>query len=179
MGPSETTILDLSRLAPRAGGGAVAPPPRPASLGAPAELHHRVWNDSDRSDPPPVQLDGAVSHARRHHDGRCKPSPFVHKGECAFGVACNFCHLCAPGEKKQPARAVVRRAGVARAAFNVSVKYDHGTAVEKTSRKARELYEEARRAGFAQAACNLGVMYRHGEGVEKKITKGDEHHEGA
>ena len=81
--------------------------------------------------------------------------------------------------EEQPARAVVRRAGVARAAFNVSVKYDHGTAVEKTSRKARELYEEARRAGFAQAACNLGVMYRHGEGVEKKITKGDEHHEGA
>ena len=61
----------------------------------------------------------------------------------------------------------------------MSVKYDLGTAVEKTSRKARELYEEARRAGFAQAACNLGVMYRHGEGVEKKITKGDEHHEGA
>jgi len=38
--------------------------------------------------------------SRRHHLGTCKPCAFVFKGGCANGVACSFCHLCPPGEKK-------------------------------------------------------------------------------
>jgi len=38
--------------------------------------------------------------SRWHHLGTCKPCAFVFKGGCSNGVACSFCHLCPPGEKK-------------------------------------------------------------------------------
>mmetsp|Transcript_119162 Transcript_119162/g.332481 ORF Transcript_119162/g.332481 Transcript_119162/m.332481 type:complete len:160 (-) Transcript_119162:255-734(-) len=36
----------------------------------------------------------------KHQLGLCKPCAFVHKGGCASGFACRFCHLCPPGEKR-------------------------------------------------------------------------------
>jgi hypothetical protein len=36
-----------------------------------------------------------------HEAGGCKPCVFVHKGGCADGAACQFCHLCGPDEKKR------------------------------------------------------------------------------
>lgn len=36
-----------------------------------------------------------------HHINRCKPCAFVGKTGCSNGVQCNFCHMCAPGEKKR------------------------------------------------------------------------------
>jgi len=38
--------------------------------------------------------------SRWHQLGTCKPCAFVFKGGCSNGVACSFCHLCPPGEKK-------------------------------------------------------------------------------
>ena len=62
----------------------------------------------------------------------------------------------------------MRRTGVAQAAFNVGVMYEHGTGVEKNSTKVCELYEEARRAGLAHAACSLGLMYQHRRAMDKE-----------
>mmetsp|Transcript_28873 Transcript_28873/g.65367 ORF Transcript_28873/g.65367 Transcript_28873/m.65367 type:complete len:138 (-) Transcript_28873:92-505(-) len=36
-----------------------------------------------------------------HKAGGCKPCVFVHKGGCADGAECQFCHLCGPDEKKR------------------------------------------------------------------------------
>mmetsp|Transcript_78921 Transcript_78921/g.124600 ORF Transcript_78921/g.124600 Transcript_78921/m.124600 type:complete len:295 (-) Transcript_78921:162-1046(-) len=36
-----------------------------------------------------------------HYAGKCKPCAFVFKDGCESGVNCEFCHLCAPGEKKR------------------------------------------------------------------------------
>jgi len=37
-----------------------------------------------------------------HELGSCKPCAFVHRpAGCADGTACQFCHLCGPGEKKR------------------------------------------------------------------------------
>mmetsp|Transcript_59139 Transcript_59139/g.183343 ORF Transcript_59139/g.183343 Transcript_59139/m.183343 type:complete len:273 (-) Transcript_59139:435-1253(-) len=49
--------------------------------------------------------------SRWHRLGICKPCAFVFKGGCSNGVACNFCHLCPPGEKKmrKQARKPVQR----------------------------------------------------------------------
>ena len=62
----------------------------------------------------------------------------------------------------------MRRTGVAQAAFNVGVMYEHGTGVEKNSTNVCELYEEARRAGLAHAACSLGLMYQHRRAMDKE-----------
>mmetsp|Transcript_145567 Transcript_145567/g.363029 ORF Transcript_145567/g.363029 Transcript_145567/m.363029 type:complete len:263 (+) Transcript_145567:60-848(+) len=39
--------------------------------------------------------------SQAHDLGTCKPCAFVFKGGCANGMACTFCHLCTPGEKKR------------------------------------------------------------------------------
>lgn len=46
-----------------------------------------------------------------HAWGTCKPCAFVYKAGCENGVACEFCHLCEPGEKKRRKkdRAATRR----------------------------------------------------------------------
>merc|ERR1712039_257682 len=36
-----------------------------------------------------------------HYLGLCKPCDFVHRGSCRIGVACQFCHLCGPGEAQR------------------------------------------------------------------------------
>mmetsp|Transcript_68123 Transcript_68123/g.120243 ORF Transcript_68123/g.120243 Transcript_68123/m.120243 type:complete len:401 (-) Transcript_68123:393-1595(-) len=36
-----------------------------------------------------------------HHLGNCKPCAFAYTKGCGGGVSCQFCHLCAPGEKKR------------------------------------------------------------------------------
>lgn len=44
---------------------------------------------------------GSVDHGR----GLCKPCGFLHhKGGCAGGAECNFCHLCPPGAIEQQRR---------------------------------------------------------------------------
>merc|ERR1712232_221287 len=40
---------------------------------------------------------GSVGHSL----GMCKPCDFVHRGSCRIGVACQFCHLCGPGEAQR------------------------------------------------------------------------------
>lgn len=54
--------------------------------------------------------------SRGHNAGRCKPCAFWHKEEgCQSGAACEFCHLCAPGEKqrrKRVKRAMCRNMGL-------------------------------------------------------------------
>jgi len=35
-----------------------------------------------------------------HEFGRCKPCAFVHTKGCTRGYDCEFCHLCAPGERE-------------------------------------------------------------------------------
>ena len=74
-----------------------------------------------------VQPHGGVSHvsasvltsesrqlvsagSTRHQRGQCKPCAFVHKGKCADGISCNFCHLCKPGEKKRRQRENIKKA---------------------------------------------------------------------
>lgn len=45
----------------------------------------------------------------QHQTGRCKPCAFAWKeGGCQSGTACEFCHLCPPGEKQRRKR-VTRR----------------------------------------------------------------------
>mmetsp|Transcript_60442 Transcript_60442/g.167429 ORF Transcript_60442/g.167429 Transcript_60442/m.167429 type:complete len:258 (+) Transcript_60442:68-841(+) len=39
-----------------------------------------------------------------HFTGQCKPCVFVSKRGCKSGTACDFCHLCGPGEKKRRQR---------------------------------------------------------------------------
>jgi hypothetical protein len=36
-----------------------------------------------------------------HGNGECKPCAFLHTKGCQNGSQCQFCHLCAPGEKKR------------------------------------------------------------------------------
>merc|ERR1712203_13664 len=36
-----------------------------------------------------------------HYLGLCKPCDFVHRGSCRSGVACQFYHLCGPGEARR------------------------------------------------------------------------------
>merc|ERR1712232_490100 len=40
---------------------------------------------------------GSAGHAA----GRCKPCAFIYNKGCGNGIVCEFCHLCAPGEKKR------------------------------------------------------------------------------
>jgi len=40
----------------------------------------------------------------RHFTRQCKPCAFVNTKGCRSGSECQFCHLCAPGEKKQRKR---------------------------------------------------------------------------
>jgi hypothetical protein len=48
-----------------------------------------------------------------HQAGRCKPCAFVHSKGCDSGAACDFCHLCEPGEKKRRQKDKLRSKKVA------------------------------------------------------------------
>jgi len=39
-----------------------------------------------------------------HHKGECRPCAFFYTRGCENGVACEFCHLCGPGERKKRLR---------------------------------------------------------------------------
>lgn len=47
--------------------------------------------------PPELPSIGSVGH----QSGQCKPCAFMHSKGCKTGRACQFCHLCEPGEKKR------------------------------------------------------------------------------
>uniref|UniRef100_A0A7S2L2R0 C3H1-type domain-containing protein n=1 Tax=Zooxanthella nutricula TaxID=1333877 RepID=A0A7S2L2R0_9DINO len=49
----------------------------------------------------PVPQDLATLGSVGHWDGTCSPCAFNHKGGCASGRLCQFCHLCGPGEKRR------------------------------------------------------------------------------
>lgn len=55
--------------------------------------------------PPTAPAPGSTQLPTRgsagHNSGRCKPCAFVHTTGCSNGAACEFCHLCDPGEKKR------------------------------------------------------------------------------
>mmetsp|Transcript_73743 Transcript_73743/g.171011 ORF Transcript_73743/g.171011 Transcript_73743/m.171011 type:complete len:246 (-) Transcript_73743:432-1169(-) len=59
---------------------------------------------SPRSTPGGLSPAVLTQGSRTHWLGSCKPCAFVHKGVCASGVNCRFCHLCPPGEKKKRKR---------------------------------------------------------------------------
>eukprot|EP00929_Paragymnodinium_shiwhaense_P057494 TRINITY_DN28784_c0_g1_i1.p1 TRINITY_DN28784_c0_g1~~TRINITY_DN28784_c0_g1_i1.p1 ORF type:complete len:697 (-),score=152.79 TRINITY_DN28784_c0_g1_i1:286-2376(-) len=42
--------------------------------------------------------------SRLHAEGACRPCAFLYKQGCENGIACEFCHLCKPGEKKRRQR---------------------------------------------------------------------------
>jgi hypothetical protein len=78
-----------------------APPPPPPSV-LPRQFSHT--KDSEASPqsvtstaPKPESSWGSAGHAV----GRCKPCAFLHTVGCANGTACQFCHLCEPGEKRR------------------------------------------------------------------------------
>mmetsp|Transcript_70301 Transcript_70301/g.197111 ORF Transcript_70301/g.197111 Transcript_70301/m.197111 type:complete len:229 (-) Transcript_70301:144-830(-) len=52
---------------------------------------------SDAPLPPPCASVGSAGH----YAGCCRPCDFISRGHCRFGVACSFCHICTPGERKQ------------------------------------------------------------------------------
>jgi len=57
--------------------------------------------------------------SKEHFNGKCEPCGFFHhRGGCAKGTACTFCHLCPPGsieqqrkQKRREARAKRQQAG--------------------------------------------------------------------
>jgi len=60
---------------------------------------------------PPPELGGPLAPSMGsllHHHGECKPCTFFHTRGCENKEACQFCHLCAPGEKKKRLRAEKR-----------------------------------------------------------------------
>merc|ERR1719296_404119 len=59
---------------------AVPPPPAGPALGC--------------ADLPSV---GSATHSK----GTCRPCAFLHTKGCENGLACTFCHLCEPGERKR------------------------------------------------------------------------------
>jgi len=52
----------------------------------------------------PYQADMASAGSALHRAGRCKPCAFYHTKGCQNDGACQFCHLCPPGEKQRRKR---------------------------------------------------------------------------
>merc|ERR1712194_820666 len=52
-------------------------------------------------EPSLVSLEMPTVGSAGHNFGTCKPCAFFHSRGCENGVQCSFCHLCAPGEKRQ------------------------------------------------------------------------------
>lgn len=59
----------------------------------------------------PQQHNALVSVGSAHHElGKCKPCAFIHRPVgCTDGVACTFCHLCEPGERKRRQKQKLQR----------------------------------------------------------------------
>lgn len=62
-----------------------------------------------------------------HGWGACRPCAFMHTKGCENGFACQFCHICPPGEKKRrkKAGAAVAAATSIAAAYAVQVATNH------------------------------------------------------
>lgn len=56
-----------------------------------------------QKEPMPTELPSAGSGG--HHLGQCRPCAFWTTKGCSSGKDCQFCHLCAPGEKKRRQKA--------------------------------------------------------------------------
>jgi len=85
----------------------VPPPPPPPMEIAPAGS--AVLRLSEAL--PPPELGGPLAPSigsLLHHRGGCKPCTFFHTRGCENKETCQFCHLCAPGEKKKRLRAEKR-----------------------------------------------------------------------
>jgi len=75
--PPSQSIWNMAPLPPSP---AVPPPPPGPALGSP--------------EMPSVGSSG-------HFKGSCRPCAFLHTKGCDNGLACTFCHLCEPGERKR------------------------------------------------------------------------------
>jgi len=91
------------------------PPPPPPFQAAP--ISSAVLRLAEVLAPP--ELGGPLAPSigsLLHHKGECKPCTFFHTRGCQNKEACEFCHLCCPGEKKKRLRAeksIKRRAEIA------------------------------------------------------------------
>lgn len=82
------------------------PPPPPPFETAPVALPSAVLRLADAL--PPPELGGHLAPSvgsLLHHKGECRPCTFFHTRGCQNKETCEFCHLCAPGEKKKRLRA--------------------------------------------------------------------------
>jgi len=82
--------LDLAASRSRVGDGRVLPVvPEPRAV--PAPPNH----------PAPGSAELPSLGSAGHSVGNCRPCAFFHTAGCTNGLACQFCHLCEPGEKKR------------------------------------------------------------------------------
>lgn len=83
-----------------------------ASCGRGPGVPEEAARSTSRSEPPAAggaRRGGSSSSSslpsagsKAHASGKCKPCAFIHRPVgCAEGLACSFCHLCQPGEKKR------------------------------------------------------------------------------
>jgi len=93
--PSEPPVVNASMLP--------IPPPPPLETAPQAPAVIRLSEAL-----PPPELGGPILPSigsMGHHCGECKPCTFFHTRGCENAEACQFCHLCGPGEKKKRLRA--------------------------------------------------------------------------
>jgi len=92
----------------------ILPPPPPPEV---VPVSSAVLRLADVLAPP--ELGGPLAPSigsLLHHKGECRPCTFFHTRGCQNKEACEFCHLCCPGEKKKRLRAeksIKRRAEIA------------------------------------------------------------------
>ena len=73
---------------------------------------------------------------------------------------------CAPAQEAEVQRIREQaEQGVAKAQFNLGVRYDNGRGVPQDYAEAAKWYRRAAEQGHASAQYNLGVMYSIGQGV--------------
>lgn len=82
------------------------PPPPPHRAAIPRHFpQHRDMEVSPQSAASPAsKLESSELPSwgsMGHGVGRCKPCAFMHTVGCENGTACQFCHLCEPGEKRR------------------------------------------------------------------------------
>jgi len=101
-GGSDARMLAAAGHAVPLAPGLVTTPPAPPSQPAPGS--------------PELPSVGSAGHA----SGQCKPCAFVHSTGCQHGPACQFCHLCEPGEKKRRRKEKLERLRAARKLRNAT-----------------------------------------------------------
>lgn len=81
----------------------------------------------------PVVLNFSSIGSMGHAAGTCKPCAFLHSKGCRMGPACEYCHLCGPGERKMRGREKYE-----------SIKQDKARRMAARAHRAAELLERAR-----------------------------------